>query len=87
MSTPPVLRVGDPMSHGGACITGSPIWNDPSNAIVRVGDTYECPLHGKNPMISGSSNWVDCGAKVCRITDFAQCGGTGVSGSPELASS
>lgn len=50
MSKKPVARVGDTGSHGGTIINGSPNIRANDRPIALVGSTYNCPIHGPNPL-------------------------------------
>lgn len=49
-------------------------------AIARVGDTHDCPKHGKNTITAGGSGDLD-GRPVARLGDPCACGGVIVEGS------
>lgn len=54
MAGKPVARLGDPGSHGGNISTGSsPIFVN-STPVALVGDIYSCPIHGSNPITTGT---------------------------------
>jgi uncharacterized Zn-binding protein involved in type VI secretion len=78
-----VVRVGDPGSHGGAVSTGSPDVTANGQAVARVGDTYNCPEHGPNPITSGSPDTTANGQAVARVGDSTACGATLTDGSPD----
>jgi uncharacterized Zn-binding protein involved in type VI secretion len=78
-----VVRVGDPGSHGGAVSTGSPDVTANGIAVARVGDTYNCPIHGPNPITSGSPDTFANGQAIARVGDSTACGATLVDGSPD----
>lgn len=73
-------RIGDAGSHGGAIITGSPNVIDEGKQSARVGDIYMCPIHGANPIVSGSAKTVVNNRKNARVTSVTACGATIVSG-------
>lgn len=79
---PPVARVGDAGSHDGVIITGSPSRTADGRAVARVGDIYDCPLHGPNPIIAGSSISTAEGRAVARVNDPTACGAVITTGSP-----
>lgn len=56
MPRKPVARVGDSGSHGGGIITGSSKIPVNNRALARVGDIYDCPTHGPNPIGTGASH-------------------------------
>ncbi len=49
---------------------------DNDHKVLRVGDTYLCPIHGPNPVIGGSSSWTDDGRAIVRQGDATACGAT-----------
>lgn len=51
-----VIRLGDTGSHGGAVSTASTKTFAEGLGVARVGDTYACPIHGENPIASGSGD-------------------------------
>lgn len=50
--------------------------------IARLGDTHDCPLHGKNAIVSGGAGMVD-GRPVARLGDACACGGVIIEGSSQ----
>lgn len=56
MSEKPVARVGDSGSHGGTIIDGSPKIRANDRPIALVGSTYNCPIHGPNPIVTGTQS-------------------------------
>jgi uncharacterized Zn-binding protein involved in type VI secretion len=78
-----VIRIGDPGSHGGSVSTGSPNITANGLAVARIGDTYNCPIHGPNPIVTGSPNTTANGAAVARVGDTTACGATLQGGSPD----
>ena len=55
--------------------------------VCRVGDMYECPQHGANPLMEGSAFFSDDGKPVSRINeDTTACGAIIIAGSPTWAS-
>jgi uncharacterized Zn-binding protein involved in type VI secretion len=79
--------VGDSASHGGSLIgPGSPSTRiDGGIKVCRVGDIYACPVHGPNPINSGSGITKVDGAALARVGDSTACGATITSGSPTWA--
>lgn len=71
-----IIRVGDPGSHGGSVTTGSPDTFANGLAVARVGDTYNCPIHGPNPIATGSPDTTANGQAVARVGDTTACGAT-----------
>lgn len=56
-----VVRLGDTGSHGGKIITASSKTTAEGPRIARAGDIYDCPIHGPNPIVTGSENTKDEG--------------------------
>ena len=83
MSGKPVARVGDTGSHGGSITTGSNSFFVNSKPIARVGDIYDCPEHGPNPIVTGASHVFGQGYLVAHIGSKTACGAIIVSGSPD----
>lgn len=79
---PKLCRIGDPGSHGGAIITGSPDTFDIGLAVARTGDLYGCTVHGPNPLVTGSPDVYCNDRRVVRVGDLASCGAVMVDGSP-----
>lgn len=79
---PRIIRLGDSGSHGGSVTTASPdVWADGAR-VARVGDTYDCPIHGPNPITTGSPNTTANGQAIARAGDSTACGATLVGGAP-----
>lgn len=51
-----VIRLGDAGSHGGAVSTASTKTFAEGPGVARIGDIYDCPIHGPNPIVSGSDD-------------------------------
>ncbi|MBC6714791.1 PAAR domain-containing protein [Aurantimonas sp. DM33-3] len=80
---PRVARKTDSGSHGGAIITGAAAGTCNGLPIARVGDLYDCPVHGVNPIIAGSGGYSVEGARVARIGDPTECGAFITTGSAD----
>ncbi|WP_417818762.1 PAAR domain-containing protein [Tritonibacter scottomollicae] len=53
---------------------------DAVKPVARVGDIHSCPIHGSNPILSGSGNSTCDGRPVATVGDMTACGakiGTG----------
>lgn len=85
MSIPPVARVGDPGSHGGAIGTGSPSLHADGIQVARTGDTYDCALHGPQSLIGSATIYAES-RQVVRVGDVAACGAVITAGSPTMSS-
>lgn len=79
---PRVARVGDPGSHGGAISSGSPTGTCDGRPIARVGDIYDCPIHGPNAIADGSGTTTVDGRREARLGDPTLCGAIIADGSP-----
>jgi uncharacterized Zn-binding protein involved in type VI secretion len=80
---PQAVRLGDIGSHGGVVSTGSPDTFVNSRPVARVGDIYDCPVHGPNPIVEGSGDVFVNGNAVARVGDTTACGATLTEGSPD----
>jgi uncharacterized Zn-binding protein involved in type VI secretion len=76
-----VAIVGDPTSHGGVVITGSPTHKVNGMPVARKGDMVECPQydpdgrpHGRNPIIEGSGSMLIDGLPVALHGHHTECG-------------
>ena len=78
-----LIRIGDPGSHGGAVTTGSADTFCNGIGVARVGDTYNCPIHGPNPIVTGSPDTFANSLAVARVGDTTACGATLQGGSPD----
>lgn len=56
-----VVRLGDGHSHGGNVITASGTVFAEGPGVARIGDLVSCPIHGVNPIVSGSGNVITGG--------------------------
>ena len=77
-----VVRTGDFGSHGGSVIGGSNNVFCNGRGVARVGDTYNCPIHGPNNIVSGSPNTFANGKQIARVGDATACGASLIQGSP-----
>ena len=77
---PLIVRLGDTGSHGGSVVTSASRWRCEGAHIARQGDTYDCPIHGPNPITGGSGRWQCEGAPIARDGDGTACGATLISG-------
>lgn len=82
---PLVVRLGDAGSHGGKVITACGKWLAEGALIARKGDLYECPIHGINPIIQGSSRYTCEEQPIARHGDLTACGATLISGASKWA--
>lgn len=77
---PLIVRLGDTGTHGGAVITSAAKWKAEGALIARVGDLYDCPIHGINPIAEGSPRWRCENADIARDGDRTSCGAFLISG-------
>ena len=81
---PQVARIGDPISHGGAIITGSDNVFANGIGVARVNDLVNCAQHGIKLLIEGSDTvWVN-GRGCVRVGDQAECGAIVTAGSENV---
>jgi uncharacterized Zn-binding protein involved in type VI secretion len=79
----PIARLGDQGSHGGPLVTSASKTYCQGILVCRVGDTYDCHVHGPNPIVSGSPEYIVEGQQCARIGSLTQCGATIVTGADE----
>ena len=84
MSGKPVARVGDSGSHGGAIIDGSLNIRANGHPIALVGSTYNCPVHGPNPIVTGAQSVFGNEFFVAHVGSKTACGAEIISGSPDV---
>jgi uncharacterized Zn-binding protein involved in type VI secretion len=83
MSGKPVARLGDAGSHGGVITTASSTILVNGKRMARIGDTYGCPEHGPNPIVTGASHVFGQGQLVAHVGSKTACGATIIEGSPD----
>ncbi len=69
-----VARLGDTSSHGGEIVSAAKKSMHEGKAIARVGDVFDCPAHGPNPILSGFRFFFVEGRQAARIGSVTQCG-------------
>jgi uncharacterized Zn-binding protein involved in type VI secretion len=74
----PIVRLGDPTSHGGTVITASPTHTIGGIGIARTGDKLVCPIpgHGVNVIVEGAPNYLIGGRMVALHGHRGACGCT-----------
>ncbi len=77
---PPPTRIGDLGSHGGQVVTGHDRYFNEGPQMSRIGDIYACPIHGPNPIVSGSPDGFHAVTNTSRITSMTACGAIIVTG-------
>ena len=80
---PATARLGDPGSHGGGIVTASDNTFCDGIGVARVGDIYACPIHGPNPIVSGSGDVITNSRETAIVGSATACGAIIVSGSPD----
>jgi uncharacterized Zn-binding protein involved in type VI secretion len=71
-----IARIGDPGSHGGSIATFyQAVWCEGPKA-AGVGDIYACPIHGPNPIITGSPTSIFEGRFCAHHGSMTACGAT-----------
>lgn len=72
----PIVRLGDPTSHGGSVITASMTHTIGGIGIARMGDQLVCPMHGVNMIVEGTANYLIGGRMVALHGHRGACGCT-----------
>jgi len=77
------ILVGDPTSHGGVVISGSPTDTIDGKAVARLNDLVSCPQHypdkrphGVNKIIEGDADSLIGGVPVALEGHRTECGCT-----------
>ncbi|WP_137173453.1 PAAR domain-containing protein [Massilia sp. HP4] len=72
----PIVRMGDPTSHGGKVISASTTHRINGIGIARVGDLVSCPVagHGVNPIVEGAITYLIGGRMVALHGHRSACG-------------
>jgi uncharacterized Zn-binding protein involved in type VI secretion len=71
-----IIVLGDPTSHGGKVISGSPSQKINGKPIARLGDKVQCPIkgHGVNAIVEGDSSYLINGIPVALHGHKTECG-------------
>lgn len=77
---PLIVRLGDTSDHGGQVISANDRWTCEGPLIARLGDLFDCPVHGVNPIAQGSDIWRCRSQPIARHGDHTSCGAALVSG-------
>lgn len=75
-----VARLGDTGTHGGAIVTAATKTTCEGALVARLMDVYACPIHGPNPITSGSPKWTTEGQLTARTGSTTACGATIIGG-------
>ncbi|MCW4114743.1 PAAR domain-containing protein [Aurantimonas sp. MSK8Z-1] len=72
----PAATLGDTASHPGAIISScSRHYADNGRLIARLGDFFDCLIHGPNPIVGNASPRVEIeGAMAARSGSVCACG-------------
>lgn len=72
----PLIRLGDPTSHGGIVASASPNCEVMGKAVARLGDRVVCPLsgHAVGVIIEGDPDWLIDGLPVALEGHLTSCG-------------
>lgn len=81
---PRVAVLGSPHSHGGQVITASARTYAGDILVARVDDLVSCPVHGDNPIVTGSPNLEVEGKPAARVGSQCACGAVITDGSPNF---
>lgn len=77
---PLIIRLGDTADHGGAVVTAASKSLAENQRIARIGDIFNCAIHGPNPIVEGSPNTLCEGPPIARHGDHTACGAALISG-------
>ncbi|APW38290.1 hypothetical protein RD110_14735 [Rhodoferax koreense] len=69
-----IILVGDPTSHDGVVLSGSPAATIGGKAIARLGDEVSCPRHGNNKIVEGETGYTIGGVPVALEGHHGECG-------------
>lgn len=71
-----VIRLGDPTTHGGVVISGSPTCEVLGRPVARLGDSVACPLtgHALAVIVEGDPDWLVDGRPVALEGHLTSCG-------------
>lgn len=69
-----IVLVGDPTSHHGVVLSGSPTASIAGKAIARLGDEVSCPEHGNNKIVEGEAGYTIGGVPVALEGHHGECG-------------
>lgn len=69
-----IARVGDPCTHGAIIITGASHRFVGGQAVARIDDLVNCPTHGQNKIVTGSSTILVEGKGVAYVGSVTECG-------------
>ena len=81
-----VIRLGDPMSHGGTVVSASPTTIINGKPVARLGDEVTCPKpgHGTVTIVEGDPAWLVDGRPVALEGHKTSCGASLISTLPTL---
>ena len=76
----PVARLGDGSTHGGTITTSATNSICEGKLIARVTDILSCPIHGPNPILTGSPQFKTEGQLTARTSSLTRCGASIIGG-------
>lgn len=82
-----IARLGDTSTHGGFIITSADRTYCEGEKIARVGDLLDCPIHGINPIVSGSGDHYVEDQACARSSSTTACGAVIIGGASRTFSS
>jgi len=71
---PLIARLGDPGTHPGHIITSASRSLAESIKIARIGDIFDCTLHGPNPIVTGATRSKCENPLIAFHGSLTQCG-------------
>lgn len=71
---PKYVRLGDTSDHGGKVISSSQKFVCEGALVARIDDDFDCPIHGVNKIIEGSSTSIVEGKRPATVGDHTACG-------------
>lgn len=80
-----VARFGDTSNHGGSITSASTDVKVNGLGVARAGDTFTCPIHGPNKILSAITTRTRVnGRLVITVGAHVSCGAVITSGSPDV---
>jgi uncharacterized Zn-binding protein involved in type VI secretion len=79
----PIARLTDTSTHGGQIVTSAQQTICESKLVARVTDILDCPIHGPNPIVTGSLEYIVEGQQCARTTSVTACGAEIIGGATQ----
>ena len=76
----PIARLGDTANHGGAITSAASKTKVEGKFVARVGDTFNCAIHGPTTITTGSPRFNVEGNLVARSGSVCGCGAVIIGG-------